>query len=70
MSVTEETPDFVGVATRLRRPFVTHLRQIAQDEHRSLSNLIAMLLAEAVEARDGITFETRPMKPGRKGGDE
>lgn len=61
-----EKIEMVGIATRVRAPLYAAMRQMAQSEDRSLANLMTILLAEAMEARSGTTFETRLQKRGRK----
>ena len=62
------TEEFLVVTARLRRPFATHLFRMAQKEHRSVANMVTVLLAEAIEARDGVKFETRTVREVRTGG--
>jgi len=42
----------VNISVRLPKPLVTDLDQLAEQEHRDRSNMIRVLLLEAITARE------------------
>jgi hypothetical protein len=59
-------PDYESIASRIRKPMGAALRQLAEEEQRSVSNIIAIMLSEALQARGAGRFDTRCAKRGRK----
>lgn len=55
----EETTEWQVLTARVPRDFALQVLTLAQDERRSVSNMVMVLLDEALDARDQDKLETR-----------